>query len=172
VARLLAPSIVVIEDVDLIAEDRSTNKQAVFLCELMDEMDGLGTKADCICLLTTNRPDVLEPALAARPGRVDQAIEFPLPDEASRRRLFALYGKHLDLQWVDLERWIDQTDGASPAFIAELLRKAALFAAERGESFPMKLRNTDVDHAIRELVLFGGDLTQNLLGYRRRDDVP
>ncbi len=169
IARLLAPSIVVIEDVDLIAEDRSTNKQAVFLCELMDEMDGLGAKTDCIILLTTNRPDVLEPALAARPGRVDQAIEFPLPDETCRRRLWALYGQHLDLQWVDLDRWIEQTDGTSPAFIAELLRKAALFAAERGEAIPMKVRNTDIEQAVKELVLFGGDLTQKLLGYRRQD---
>jgi AAA+ superfamily predicted ATPase len=168
IARLLAPSIVVVEDVDLIAEDRSTNKQAVFLCELMDEMDGLGAKTDCIFLLTTNRPEVLEPALAARPGRVDQAIEFPLPDEICRRRLFALYGQQLDLQWVDLDRWIDQTEGTSPAFIAELLRKAALFAAERGEQLPMKIRNSDIDQAIKELVLFGGDLTQKLLGYRRQ----
>ena len=169
VARMLAPSIVVVEDVDLIAEDRSTNKQGVFLCELMDEMDGLGAKTDCIILLTTNRPEVLEGALAARPGRVDQAIEFPLPDEASRRRLFDLYGRHMDLQWLDLDRWVDQSDGASPAFIAELIRKAALFAAERGETVPMKVRNTDIDQAIKELVLFGGDLTQKLLGYRKRD---
>jgi ATP-dependent 26S proteasome regulatory subunit len=168
IARLLAPSIVVVEDVDLIAEDRSTNKQAVFLCELMDEMDGLGAKTDCIFVLTTNRPEVLEPALAARPGRVDQAIEFPLPDETCRRRLFALYGQHLDLQWVDLDRWIGQTEGTSPAFIAELLRKAALFAAERGEQLPMKIRNTDINQALQELVLFGGDLTQKLLGYRRQ----
>ncbi|HWY85143.1 MAG TPA: ATP-binding protein [Gemmataceae bacterium] len=167
IARLLAPSIVVVEDVDLIAEDRSTNKQPVFLCELMDEMDGLGAKTDCIFILTTNRPEMLEPALASRPGRVDQAIEFPLPDDQCRRRLFDLYGRRLDLQWVDLDRWIAQTDGASPAFIAELLRKAALFAAERGEEVPLKLRNTDIDQAVKELVLFGGDLTQKLLGYRR-----
>jgi hypothetical protein len=168
-ARLLAPSILVIEDVDLIAEDRANNKQAVFLCELMDEMDGLGPKTDCIFLLTTNRPEVLEPALASRPGRVDQAIEFPLPDDACRHRLFKLYGRQLDLQWVDLDRWIEQTDGASPAFIAELLRKAALFAAERGEAIPMKIRNSDIEQAIKELVLFGGDLTQKLLGYRKHD---
>ena len=168
-ARLLAPSVVVIEDVDLIAQDRTTNTQAAFLCELMDEMDGLGAKTDCIILMTTNRPEVLEPALAARPGRVDQAIEFPLPDEAGRRRLFALYGRRLDMQWVDPDRWIDQTDGCSPAFIAELLRKAALFAAERGEAIPMKLRNTDIDQAMKELVLSGGDLTRKLLGYRKHE---
>ena len=49
-------------------------------------------------MLTTNRPDALEPALAARPGRVDLAIEIPLPDAAARRRLIELYGRGLDLR--------------------------------------------------------------------------
>ena len=44
-----------------------------------------------------------------------------------------MYGCGLDLTAIDLRRWIAQTDGVSPAFIEELLRKAALTAAERGE---------------------------------------
>src|SRR5262249_42963797 len=75
-ARLLAPSMVVLEDVDLVASDRRHNRHNTLLHELMDEMDGLGPKTDCIFLLTTNRPEMLESALAARPGRVDQAIYF------------------------------------------------------------------------------------------------
>ena len=67
------------------------------LHELMNEMDGLGPQAEVIFLLTTNRPDMLEPALSARPGRIDQAIEFPLPDDGCRRRLFEVYGRGLDL---------------------------------------------------------------------------
>ncbi len=78
-ARLLAPSIVILEDIDLIAEERANNRCPTVLHELMDEMDGIGAQTDCIFLLTTNRPEILEPALAARPGRIDQAIEFPLP---------------------------------------------------------------------------------------------
>jgi ATP-dependent 26S proteasome regulatory subunit len=133
----------------------------------MDEMDGIGALTDCIFLLTTNRPDILEPALAARPGRIDQAIEFPLPDEECRRRLFELYGRGLDLNWIDLDRWIEQTDGVSPAFIKELLRKAALLAAERGETAePMRLQNKDLDQALRELIHYGGELTRRLLGYK------
>jgi ATP-dependent 26S proteasome regulatory subunit len=167
VARLLAPALVLLEDVDLIAQDRSENSCPALLQELMDEMDGLGPKADVIFLLTTNRPEVLEPALSARPGRIDQAIEFPLPDEECRRRLFALYGKGLDVSGLDLERWIGKTEGVSPAFIEELLRKAALLAAERGEAAePMHLRDDDVHQAMEELVCFGGELTQKLLGYR------
>jgi ATP-dependent 26S proteasome regulatory subunit len=167
VARLLAPSLVLLEDVDLIAQNRSENATPALLQELMDEMDGLGPKADVIFLLTTNRPEVLEPALSARPGRVDQAIEFPLPDEDGRRRLFMLYGRGLDLSGLDLERWIGKTAGVSPAFIEELLRKTALLAAERGEeSEPMRLTDDDVHQAMEELICFGGELTQKLLGYR------
>jgi hypothetical protein len=167
VARLLAPALVLMEDVDLIAQDRSGNSSPAILQELMDEMDGLGPKADVIFLLTTNRPEVLEPALSARPGRIDQAIEFPLPDEECRRRLFALYGQGLDLSGLDLGRWIGKTEGVSPAFIEELLRKAALLAAERGEpAEPMQLRDEDVQQAMEELICFGGELTQKLLGYR------
>jgi ATP-dependent 26S proteasome regulatory subunit len=166
-ARLLAPSLIVLEDVDLVAEDRERNKCSTLLHELLDEMDGLGPKTECIFLLTTNRPEILEPALTARPGRIDQAIEFPLPDEECRRRLFALYGKGLNLDDIDLERWIEKTSNVSPAFIEEMLRKAALMAAERGETaVPLHLQDSDLERALSELVYFGGELTQKLLGYR------
>jgi hypothetical protein len=167
VARLLAPSIVVLEDVDLVAEDRDHNRNPAVLHELLNEMDGLGEREEVTFLLTTNRPEVLESALSARPGRVDQAIAFPLPDEECRRRLFAVYGRGLDLSAVDVGRWVVQTDGVSPAFIEELIRKAVLMAAERGEtSNPMRIQNQDIQEACRELVYFGGELTQKLLGYR------
>jgi hypothetical protein len=170
-AKMLQPSLVVIEDVDLIATDRDQNFDTTLLHDLMDEMDGLGVKAEVIFLLTTNRPRMLERALAARPGRVDQAIYFPLPDRDCRRRLFAHFSHGLDLSGVDPEPLLDRTDGASPAFIEELFRKAALIAAERGEkSDPLRLTNADFSEAVRELVEFGGAITQNLLGYRTDPD--
>lgn len=170
-SRLLQPALVVIEDVDLIAIDRSQSFDTTLLHDLMDEMDGLGPKADVIFLLTTNRPRMLETALAARPGRVDQAVYFPLPDRDCRRRLFAHFAIGLDLSAVDGEPLLERTEGASPAFISELFRKAALMAAERGEqSEPLKLTNADFTAAIRELVEFGGSLTQQLLGYRSDPD--
>ena len=65
------------------------------LNRLLNELDGLRERADVFFILTTNRPETLEPALASRPGRIDQAIEFPLPDERLRRRLIALYARSL-----------------------------------------------------------------------------
>ncbi len=170
-ARLLQPALVVIEDVDLIALDRAENPDTTLLHDLMDQMDGLGTKADVIFLLTTNRPRLLERALAARPGRVDQAVYFPLPDRDCRARLFAHFTHGLDLLAVDVAPLLDRTEGASPAFIEELFRKAALLAAERGEkSDPLKLTTADFENALRELVEFGGALTRNLLGFRDEPD--
>ena len=125
-------------------------------------MDGLADDADVLFLLTTNRPDILEPALAARPGRVDQAFEIPLPDADCRRRLFALYCQRLTLGSVDLERCIQRTEGASAAFIRELLRKAALFAADEGSDC---IQDKHLNEAIYELVVEGGTLTRSLLGF-------
>ena len=67
------------------------------LFQLLNEMDGLGADLDVTFLLTTNRADLLEPALAQRPGRVDHAALLPLPDAGARRRLLQLYQGSLDL---------------------------------------------------------------------------
>ena len=80
VARTLQPSVVVVEDVDLIAEERSHRPgEHPLLFQLLNEMEGLNSATDVTFLLTTNRADLLEPALADRPGRVDLAAELPLP---------------------------------------------------------------------------------------------
>ena len=166
-ARALQPSIVVLEDVDLVAEERTRRTSGCaspLLFELLNQMDGLADDADVLFLLTTNRPDLLEPALAARPGRIDQAIELGLPDEAGRRRLIELYGRGLTLEIADLAAIIKRTEGASPAFIRELLRKAALFAAD--DDGEMVVTDHHLEEALRELLIDGGDLTKSLLGFR------
>jgi len=91
-AATLAPSLVIMEDVDLIASRRDTGRHPQYemtLHQLLNEMDGMRSDAPVIFLLTTNRPDIIEPAIASRPGRIDQAIEYPLPDADCRRRLMS-----------------------------------------------------------------------------------
>ncbi len=161
-ARLIQPSTLILEDVDLVAEERTHQESTVLLFELLNQMDGLADDADILFLLTTNRPDILEPALAARPGRIDMAIEMPLPDAECRRRLFGLYGRGLELSLQNLDRLIEQTEGVSPAFIRELLRKAALFAADEGSA--SVIEDHHVADALHELVIEGGALTKKLLG--------
>src|SRR3989442_11555875 len=93
-ARMLQPSVVVLEDVDLVAEERTMYSGYggnPLLFDVLNEMDWMAEDADVTFLLTTNPADVLEPLLAARPGRVDLAVEIHLPDEESRLRLIRLY---------------------------------------------------------------------------------
>ena len=126
IARSLQPATIVIEDVDLIAMDRQLpgGEHNALLFQLLNEMDGLTDDADVLFVLTTNQVDMLEPALAARPGRIDQAIELSLPDAESRRRLVELY-THAPLP-DDGDEIIRRLDGAAPAFIKELARRAEL----------------------------------------------
>lgn len=168
-ARALQPSIVVMEDVDLVAEERTKGGSGCatpLLFELLNEMDGLSDDVDILFLLTTNRPELLEPALAARPGRVDQAVEIPLPDEASRRRLFDLYGKGLTIRVSDMSGYIRRTEGASASFIRELLRRATLFAADEGGD--IVVMDGHLDAAMHDLVGDDDELTRSLLGFRSR----
>ena len=168
-ARALQPSIVILEDVDLVAEERTRPGAACsgpLLFELLNQMDGLADDADVLFLLTTNRPDILEPALAARPGRVDQAIEIPLPDAPCRQRLFDLYSDRLPLGKVNWDTFVGRTKGAGAAFIREMMRKAPLFAADESSD---RVEGRHLDEAIHELVVEGGSLTQRLLGFGSAD---
>ncbi len=167
-ARSLAPAMVVLEDVDLIAEERHYPRGGgPLLFELLNEMDGLREDSDVIFVLTTNRPRDLEPALAARPGRIDLAVELPLPDAAGRRRLLELYGRGLTLRDVDLDAVAAETEGASPAYVKELLRRAALLAAAEGGE--LVVTGSHVARAIGELAE-GGRLARRLLGHRGDGD--
>jgi hypothetical protein len=128
-ARELQPAVIVLEDVDLVAEDRSFGPgSSPVLFDLLDAMDGAAADADLLFVLTTNRSDLLEPALAARPGRVDVAVEIDLPDADARRRLLDLYGRSVPLQLsdTDIDHVVERTDGVTASFLKELLRRAVL----------------------------------------------
>jgi hypothetical protein len=161
-ARRLAPSMLVLEDVDLVAEDRAmrSGEQLPLLFELLNEMEGLREDADVIFLLTTNRAEVLEPALASRPGRIDLAVELPLPDADGRRRLLHLYTRGLTVTEADLEAFVPRTEGVSPAFIKEFIRKAVLLSATAGNGGRIERRHFDT--ALAELT--ASVLTRRLLG--------
>lgn len=164
-ARLLQPSMVVIEDVDLIARERSSMEsvcEEVLLNKLLNEMDGLKEDAEIFFILTTNRPEALEAALTSRPGRVDQAIEFPLPDADGRRKLVALYAPKGLLEDDLINDVVRRTDGVSAAFIKEFMRRATQFSIERDEN--SRLTHADLDLALDEMLFKGGSLNRKLLG--------
>jgi ATP-dependent 26S proteasome regulatory subunit len=163
-ARLLQPSLVVMEDVDLIATERTRMGacEEVLLNKLLNEMDGLKEEADILFILTTNRPETLERALSSRPGRVDQAIEFPLPDEVGRAKLVRLYSQGMHLTDELVATVVRRTEKVSPAFIKELMRRTVQFHLERNGSEQISMQ--DVENALEEMLFSGGSLNLKLLG--------
>jgi len=169
VARTLQPSVVVVEDVDLIAEQREYGEgEHPLLFQLLNEMDGLGEDLDITFLLTTNRADLLEPALAQRPGRVDHAALLPVPDAGARLRLLQLYQGTLVLDLADPDAVIGRTEGVTASFMKELLRRAALRAADESEheeaSTPIRVTDAHMTAALDQLLDTRNELTRILLG--------
>ena len=119
-ARLLQPSIVILEDVDLIAPDRSFGPAGghPLLFKVLNQIDGLSNDVDVTFVLTTNRVDILERALSERPGRVDAAVEIAPPDAPGRVRLFHLYGGGVGIDQLSADdiggRSPPPTDGPRP----------------------------------------------------------
>jgi hypothetical protein len=182
-ARMLSPAIVVLEDVDLVAEERGRfgHMSHPVLFDLLNEMDGMQEDADVAFILTTNRADLLEPALAARPGRVDLAVRIDVPGRDARRRLLLLYADGLDVRAEDLEPVVARTEGVSAAFIKELVRKAAVLAAQGAApppapgqapgtgatatvTAPLTVTDEHLQGALDELLDEAGALTRVLLG--------
>jgi hypothetical protein len=164
-ARFLQPSMIIVEDVDLIARERThmhSPFEEVLLNKLLNEIDGLREDADVIVVMTTNRPDQIEPALASRPGRIDQAIEFPLPDDEGRTKLVRLYARDLEVSPEIVGLIVRRTDGVSPAFIKELMRRAAQFLFEKGMG--AALDEATVERALEQMIFSGGSLNLRLLG--------
>ena len=164
-ARFLQPAMVVIEDVDLIARAREEMRSACeesLLNKLLNEMDGLREDASVLFILTTNRPEQLETALASRPGRVDQAIEFPLPDDDGRRKLVRLYARGLEIDDAVERAVVQKTKKSSAAFIKELMRRSAQYQIHAGASGPLAIEH--VESALEEMLFAGGNLNVKLLG--------
>jgi hypothetical protein len=169
-ARRHQPSVVVLEDVDLVAADRSFGPPGSnpLLFEVLNQLDGLGDDVDVVFVLTTNRVEVLERALAERPGRVDEAVEIAVPDAAGREHLLRLYGASTGIGGLDLGATVAATEGTTATYLRELVRRAVLTAASaRPDESPVRVRPADLDAATKELGSSRARLTRALLGADR-----
>jgi cell division protease FtsH len=165
-ARDLLPAVVVLEDVDLVAEERSRGpRSSPVLFDLLDAMDGAGPDADLLFLLTTNRADLLEPALAARPGRVDVAVEIGLPDAPARERLLILYGQNVPLALTeeDVRLAVERTDGVTASFLKELIRRSVLEALREDPALTT-VTGVHLARALDDLLDSTQSVTRTLLG--------
>jgi hypothetical protein len=166
-AHALAPAIVVMEDVDLIAEHRTMHVgPQPLLFTLLDAMDGLASEADVAFVLTTNRADLLETALSQRPGRIDLAVEIPLPDAPIRRRLLDLYAAGLPFSTEALDDAAVRCGGVTASFFKELTRRSVLIAADAG----VPVGDDVLDAAVQEMLGDSERFTRAVLGGESHPD--
>jgi transitional endoplasmic reticulum ATPase len=133
-ARAAAPCVMFFDELDSIAKARGGSSGDAggagdrVLNQILTEMDGMNTKKNVFIIGATNRPDQIDPALL-RPGRLDQLIYIPLPDEASRLSILkAALKKSPVAPDVDLGFLSKNTHGFSGADLTEICQRSAKLA--------------------------------------------
>ena len=133
-ARAAAPCVMFFDELDSIAKARGGSGGDAggasdrVLNQILTEMDGMNAKKNVFIIGATNRPDQIDPALL-RPGRLDQLIYIPLPDEVSRLSILkAALRKSPIADDVDLTFLAKNTHGFSGADLTEICQRAAKLA--------------------------------------------
>ena len=134
-ARQLAPSVVLIDELDSIAPRRdrvSQHHDVQVLAQLLVILDGLEARGAVALVATSNRPEAIDPALR-RPGRFDYHIEVPVPDYPGRLAILQVCLAKMKTRGdLRIEALAQATAGYSGAELAALCREAGLQAIHRG----------------------------------------
>jgi len=129
-ARQIAPAIVFLDEIDAIAGRRGGTHEVTerVVSQLLAELDRAADHPSLLVLAATNRKETLDPALL-RPGRLEQHVEVPTPDEAGRRKILAVHARGTPLAAdVDLDALAAETAGYSGAQLEAVVRDATLRA--------------------------------------------
>ena len=157
-ARQSAPCVLFFDELDSIAIQRGNGIGDAggaadrVLNQLLTEMDGLSSKKTIFVIGATNRPDIIDPALL-RPGRLDQLIYIPLPDESSRLQIFkACLRKSPVSKDVDLTALAKLTGGFSGADITEICQRACKYAIREDIQKDIEREKREIDAMEEESV--------------------
>merc|ERR1712078_772817 len=133
-ARAAAPCVLFFDELDSIAQQRGNSSGDGggagdrVMNQLLTEMDGMGSKKNVFIIGATNRPDIIDTAIL-RPGRLDQLIYIPLPDEGSRMSILKANLRKTPLsKSVDLSYLAKITKGFSGADLTEICQRACKLA--------------------------------------------
>jgi|WetSurMetagenome_2_1015567.scaffolds.fasta_scaffold09030_5 transitional endoplasmic reticulum ATPase len=135
-ARQAAPCIVFFDEIDSLLPTRSSGSSDSHVSErvlsqFLAELDGIEELRGVLVLGATNRVDMLDPAVI-RPGRFDQIVEIPIPNQEDRREIFSIHLKNKPLaSEIDISDLVARSDAFSGAEIAALCNVAALRAVRR-----------------------------------------
>jgi len=132
-ARQVSPAIIFLDELDALApergggagEPRATER---IVNQLLSEMDGLEELKGVVVVAASNRPDMIDSALL-RPGRFDELIHVPVPDEKARLKIYKVHTDKMNLEpGIDLEKLANLSEHFTGADIAAVCKKAGRFA--------------------------------------------
>lgn len=158
----------ILEDVDLVYSAREINAYTTALGELMDELDGFNPEDHIIFILTTNAIDRVEAAIKERPGRISQCVFFGAPNEELRE----LYLKSMLAPYycadLRMEALVSSTEGATQAFLKELVYRAVQVSTESNDVSikPLPLTNEHFGVALDEMKRSAGRSGEAIIGFR------
>ena len=154
-ARKHAPSIVLIDEIDAIAAKRidvgTSGEREIHrtLAQLLAELDGFDPLDNVKVIATTNRIDVLDPAIL-RPGRFDRVIYIPLPDKRARKEIFRVHTRKLNIRGeLNLDLLAEITEGASGADIKAICTEAGYIAIRAGRDY---IAQDDLVKAVKKVL--------------------
>ncbi|MDD3269978.1 MAG: ATP-dependent zinc metalloprotease FtsH [Syntrophomonadaceae bacterium] len=154
-AKKNAPCIVFIDEIDAVGRQRGAglggghDEREQTLNQLLVEMDGFSTGESIIVMASTNRPDILDPALL-RPGRFDRHILIDKPDVKGREAILAVHVKDKPLEdEVKLDILAKRTPGFTGADLANMVNEAALLAARKDKK---KIGMEELEESIERVI--------------------
>ena len=168
VARLLQPSLLVLEDVDLAFSGREINFYGTVLGEFMDILDGMNQDDELLFLMTTNAIERVESAIKDRPGRVNQCLLLGFPEHDDRIKFLGLYLKDHLTTSLDLSEIAKNVGNVSQVFLKELCLRAVQYAAREVQFDHEKLllENRHFDRAIDEIISQNDRYVEQIVGFR------
>ncbi|MHA1754282.1 MAG: AAA family ATPase [Candidatus Odinarchaeia archaeon] len=125
-AEICNPTLIFLEDLDLIAEDRYHVNSKKMLGELMNVLDGIRAYKNIITIATSNKVKDIEKAVSNRPGRFDILIKFDLPDIDTRKRIFEYYFKQFKIKPIITPKILNNSESLTPAHIREAIIRSLI----------------------------------------------
>ncbi|RJQ14415.1 MAG: ATP-dependent metallopeptidase FtsH/Yme1/Tma family protein [Nitrospiraceae bacterium] len=172
-AKKSSPCIIFIDEIDAVGRHRGAglggghDEREQTLNQLLVELDGFDPNEGIIVLASTNRPDVLDPALL-RPGRFDRQVVVPHPDVKGRLEIIKVHIKKIPLdENVNLEVLARGTPGFSGADLANLINEAALHAARQSKT---KVEMRDFENA-KDKVMMGKERKSMILSEEEKNNT-
>jgi transitional endoplasmic reticulum ATPase len=164
-ARQVAPSIIFLDEIDALAPRRGyytgTRVTETVVSQLLTELSGIEELKGVVVIATTNRPDLIDPALL-RPGRIDRHVLVPPPDAKTRLKIFQVHTRKQPLaKDVDLEELVKRTENYSGADIEAVCREAAMNALREN----INAKEIKMKHFEQALEKVKPSLTKEIIEY-------